>query len=148
MDLNDARKIIDQKMTEHGLTRQGWRFEWGYAKQTFGSCNNALKRIRMSVPLTELNDETQVTDTILHEIAHALAGRPAGHGPAWKAVARSIGCSAARTYGAEVVAPKLKYTATCPGCGKERQKARKTVVSCGRCSPVFDRAFLLTYVEN
>ena len=35
----------------------------------------------------------QVTDTILHEIAHALAGPGAGHGPAWKATASRLGAT-------------------------------------------------------
>ena len=35
----------------------------------------------------------EVKDTILHEIAHALAVARAGHGPAWKTVARRIGAT-------------------------------------------------------
>jgi len=35
----------------------------------------------------------QLTDTILHEIAHALAGPAAKHGPAWKAIARRLGAT-------------------------------------------------------
>lgn len=35
----------------------------------------------------------QVTDTILHEIAHALAGPAARHGPAWKSIARRLGAT-------------------------------------------------------
>ena len=34
-----------------------------------------------------------MTDTILHEIAHAIAGANAGHGPVWKAVAKRIGAA-------------------------------------------------------
>ena len=32
-----------------------------------------------------------VTEVILHEIAHALAGPEAGHGPEWKAIAIRLG---------------------------------------------------------
>ena len=32
----------------------------------------------------------QIRDTVLHEIAHAIAGREAGHGPLWKVTARRI----------------------------------------------------------
>ncbi len=35
----------------------------------------------------------QVRDTVLHEIAHAIAGPEAGHGPLWKATARRIGAT-------------------------------------------------------
>ena len=35
----------------------------------------------------------QIRDTVLHEIAHAIAGREAGHGPLWKVTARRIGAT-------------------------------------------------------
>ena len=35
----------------------------------------------------------QVTDTILHEIAHALVGTAARHGPDWRKAALSIGAT-------------------------------------------------------
>ena len=38
-------------------------------------------------------DPREVRDTILHEIAHALAGAKAKHGPAWKAIARRLGAT-------------------------------------------------------
>ena len=34
--------------------------------------------------------EAEIRDTILHEIAHALAGPEARHGARWKAIARRI----------------------------------------------------------
>jgi len=41
--------------------------------------------------------EEQVRDTILHEIAHAIAGHKAGHGWQWKAECRRIGANPNRT---------------------------------------------------
>ena len=38
------------------------------------------------------SDES-IQDTVLHEIAHALAAPEAGHGPLWKTVARRIGAA-------------------------------------------------------
>ena len=32
-------------------------------------------------------------DNLLHEIAHAIVGREAGHGPLWKVTARRIGAT-------------------------------------------------------
>ena len=37
--------------------------------------------------------EEQLLDTVLHEIAHAIAGHEAGHGLLWKATARRIGAT-------------------------------------------------------
>lgn len=36
----------------------------------------------------------RVRNTVLHEVAHAVAGFDAGHGPRWQAIALSIGCDA------------------------------------------------------
>ena len=36
--------------------------------------------------------ESDFEDVLLHEIAHALVGKP-GHGPEWKKVARRMGCT-------------------------------------------------------
>lgn len=35
--------------------------------------------------------EVQLAGTTIHELAHCLAGGPAGHGSAWKAAAKSLG---------------------------------------------------------
>ena len=44
-------------------------------------------------------NEEEIRDTVLHEIAHAIAGPEAGHGPLWKATARRIGATPrAKTY--------------------------------------------------
>ena len=40
--------------------------------------------------------EVETLATGLLDVAHALAGGKAGHGPAWQAIARRIGCSAER----------------------------------------------------
>jgi hypothetical protein len=40
-----------------------------------GVCRYAMKRIELSVHRVERNDEVEVLDTILHEIAHALSDR-------------------------------------------------------------------------
>lgn len=41
----------------------------------------------------------QIAGTTLHELAHALAGWPAGHGPLWKRAARSLGLRHAEAAG-------------------------------------------------
>jgi hypothetical protein len=51
------------------------------AVRRFGTCRYSRKLITLSRQLIELNDQARVLDTILHEIAHALAGPKTGHGP-------------------------------------------------------------------
>jgi len=92
VDLEDARRLATELMTRHGLA--GWRFELDRAKRRAGICRHQQRTIGLSAPLTRLHPEAEVRDTILHEIAHALAGPRAGHGPAWVATALRIGCLA------------------------------------------------------
>lgn len=104
-------------MYQHGLIGdKGWAFFWDNAKRRLGSCNHHRRIISMSKRLVEINDEIQVRDTILHEIAHALVD-PAlpAHGTVWKIKAQSLGCSAERlAVGAVKVEPT--WEAWCPGC--------------------------------
>ena len=47
-------------------------------------CKEKEKVIQLGRHHAANDPPEQVTDTILHEIAHALAGTAAGHGPAWR----------------------------------------------------------------
>jgi predicted SprT family Zn-dependent metalloprotease len=122
-----------------------WSFQFDRSKVRFGKCNYGKKEISLSRYLVELNDELEVRETILHEIAHALAPRGAGHGAKWRAVAESIGCQAKRCYGEEVARPAPRYKGTCPTCRQVIYRHRRTVIACGRCSPVFDRRFAFVW---
>jgi predicted SprT family Zn-dependent metalloprotease len=66
-----------------------------------------------------------VLDTILHEIAHALAGHKAGHGPAWKAKCAQIGAKPKRCFGREIKMPDGRWRAVCGGCRKLFSQHRK-----------------------
>ena len=84
-----ARELIDT----HGLG--DWTLRFNGARTKLGECRARRKLILLS-RLHAVNDPpAQVTDTILHEIAHALAGPEAGHGPDWKAIARRLGATPA-----------------------------------------------------
>lgn len=131
MDLRLARDLARQLMDSHGL--KDWDFYFDTAKRRFGVCRYREKRISLSAALTHLNTEEEVRDTILHEIAHALAGPRAGHGPLWKAKALQIGCKPERCYGEEIVKPAATYVTECPGCGKRGQAMRMRDVACGAC---------------
>lgn len=50
----------------------------------------------------------QFRDTVLHEIAHAIAGRDVVHGPAWRAVARKVGANPSPRCKTLAVSP-IKY---------------------------------------
>lgn len=61
--------------------------------------------------------EYDVRNTILHELAHAMVGHEAKHGPEWKRVARMIGCNAERCTKPFMASKDYKYKLVCPdGC--------------------------------
>ena len=82
-----ARELMDR----HGLA--DWTFRFSAARRTIGLCNEKEKVIQLGRHHAANDVLAQVTDTILHEIAHALAGAAARHGPAWRRIARSIGAT-------------------------------------------------------
>src|SRR5262245_56808669 len=136
MDLAAAELLALNLMAEHGLPH--WVFAFDRAVCRFGSCNQRKRRITLSTQLTRLNTESEVRDTLLHEIAHALVGVRAGHGPKWRRTALAIGCNALRCYGAEVRTPSHTFVGACPTCDYTIRRARRRRVSCGKCDKRFN----------
>ena len=131
----------------------GCKFKWDNAKLRFGSWQHRRLHafaddeytLTLSKPLCSVNldkIQTQIKDTILHEIAHALVHMVNPHdknvhGLLWQHIARQIGCSGNIYYSGEnIKAVKAKYTLICPTCGKETSmyKRPKRSRSCGACS--------------
>src|SRR5688572_16549717 len=98
MNLYAARDLAHSLLRQHGLHDAGWTFRFDHARRRFGSCRYRAKVVTLSRHLTFLNDEPQVRDTILHEIAHALAGHAAGHGDEWKRMCVTVGANPRRCY--------------------------------------------------
>ena len=72
MELRKASALTHVLMHQHGLSRE-WVFRWQNKKRSLGTCSYNWREIRLSKWYVELNDIDDVKDTILHEIAHALA---------------------------------------------------------------------------
>lgn len=115
MDLNELKLLAEQQMAEHGLC--GWTFCFSKAKRMLGVCKYRAKRIEIAEYYAANSPRETVVDTLLHEIAHALAGSRAGHGPAWKAIAKRLGATprACESSTAVVTQPGA-WQATCPAC--------------------------------
>lgn len=115
MLLQNAQIMALDLMYKHGLTQEGWTFAFDNAKRRLGVCNYTNRQIGLSRYLVVLNEEAQVRETILHEIAHALSmiryGRKAaGHGPLWKKVCEEIGAKPERCCASdEVTMPRGSY---------------------------------------
>src|SRR5689334_17680081 len=124
MDLDELAAMAAAEMRTHGLA--DWTFRLSAAGRRLGVCKYRRKRIEIAAYYARHSPAAAVRDTLLHEIAHALAGPTAGHGPAWKAVAARIGATprACDTSPDTVVKPG-DWRASCGACGKVHHKYRR-----------------------
>jgi hypothetical protein len=144
VEILEARRLAVDLMRRHGLT--GWRLVFDNAKTRAGICRAVPKEIGLSRVLTALHSESEVTDTILHEIAHALVGPAHGHDAVWRARALAIGSSAKRCVSSTAPKPPGPWVGTCPsGHRTTRHRQPTRVQSCGHCSRNFDPLTVLDW---
>lgn len=111
MTEEEVRDLATKLMADHGLS--DWELRIGKAPRAAGRCQSHTQAkmlgllpldsppgtITISGVIAARHPGSEVRDTILHEIAHAL--NPVGvtsHGKEWKAIAVSIGARPERTY--------------------------------------------------
>ena len=150
MNTNDITKLAIDLISQHGLNQ--WRFEYDRAKRRAGLCHYGRKVISLSSYYVEKNIDNleEIKDTILHEIAHAIAGYQAGHGWAWKLVCMRIGANPKRCYDeSEVDMPEGRWKATCPTCSKTFHMHRRPKYNglryCLKCGQEKGRLFYLKH---
>lgn len=125
MDAQAANNLAVELMRKHGLFANGWAFRFDRATRRCGKCRYGSRLIQLSKPFVLVNNENEVRETILHEIAHALTPG-ANHGPVWKLKAQEIGASPKSCADSSTaVAPKGKYEGYCTDCGMTVYKCRK-----------------------
>jgi len=124
MDLKKLEQAALEHLAHYTLT--GWTFGLVDTKRRLGVCKHRSKRIEISEYYALHNTEESVLDTLLHEIAHALAGPEAGHGPVWKEVAARIGATprACDDSPDTVVQPGDWHT-TCSACNHTHYRYRR-----------------------
>lgn len=145
----DAKRLTETLMQKHmpEMVADGWKFSWHNSVRTFGRCHYGFKEISLSTQLVAMNDAERVERTVLHEIAHALAGKKAGHGYKWRAICVRLGGDGIRNWSDENTNPvPPKYIGTCPaGHTSRRYRKPRSIQSCGKCSPVFSREHLIKW---
>ena len=148
MNLLLAQRIAESLMEKWEVGSE-WKFVWSNGKRQLGCIRRSkngsprfVRELRLSRHLVRNNDEDEVRDTILHEIAHIKAGHAAGHGPLWKHWAETVGAKPVRCAEAsEVKMPESKYIVVCTMCENVASKphrrvrlARKYCRDCGEDS--------------
>lgn len=129
--IRQVDELAEALIRHHGLS--DWTFGFDHSTRRAGRCSYHDKRLSISFALACNASDTDVRDTILHEIAHALVGRKHHHDAVWKAKAREIGCSGERCHRLHFAPPR--YSVTCENrCWvhtAERRDARLICRTCG-----------------
>ena len=137
-----ARQLLDT----HGLA--SWSVRLDHARQRCGSCHFKRREITLSRHFVSLNDSVEIEATVLHEIAHALAGPRAGHGQRWQQIAQRIGAPLQTTNDSAVM-PEPAWGLRCVSCAvivarRHRRSLKLDLVRCKHCGP---RLGLLNWVR-
>ena len=124
--LNLARSEMDK----NGLVE--WKLDLDHAKVRAGACFFKEKKISFSRNFIKNSNESEIYDTILHEIAHALVGPKYGHGIVWKNMAKRLGCSAKRCHTLEF--SNYKWIRYCENfCWEQKTHRLKLNLICKKC---------------
>lgn len=83
-------ELIQDTLASRNL--HGWTVIFSRAKNVLGSCSHNTKEITISRRVVE-SDYVKAIDTAMHEVAHAIAGHAAAHGPAWQKIAVELGAT-------------------------------------------------------
>ncbi|SMH30746.1 SprT-like family protein [Rathayibacter oskolensis] len=118
-----------------------WSFAFDHARTRGGACHWGTRRITVSRHLASRWSDEEVRQTLLHEIAHALAGPSAAHGPQWRRIAARLGYTGTRTHSNPTADELAPWVGSCPsGHLFYRHRRPSRPLACGRCARRFDSA--------
>lgn len=119
-----------------------WTFAFDNAKRRAGLCNFTQRRISVSRYLAARFSDDDIHQTLLHEVAHALAGPKAAHSATWKRIARDLGYVGGTTHALETATELAPWVGTCPqGHTVYRHRRPTRPSSCVKCARRFDPRF-------
>lgn len=123
-----ANELMTTNKANRNIKAEGWKFEFNNRANAIGLCRYSNKTIYISTVFADALTNTEVKDTLLHEIAHAMTPGE-GHGVEWKRMARILGCAAkstARLENAEQIQKKYAI------CIRRADGTLEKVSSCSR----------------
>ena len=136
--------LAHRLFVEHSLINYSFGFD--RAVRRAGQCDYRARRITISKHLVNNCSLDQIEQVILHEIAHALVGREAGHSKVWKAQAKEIGYRFEKVDWQAMASDVTGYQGTCPA-GHEHFRIRKPSGprSCRKCAGRYDPRYLISW---
>ena len=147
MNLPDVLDLARSLMERHGVGH--WDVGFDRARRRAGQADHQRRRITLSRHLMALYDESEVRETVLHEIAHARVGPNHGHDAVWRAEARRIGARGERLVDRNAPTIEGPWRGTCPGGHTVNRMRRPTTpASCAQCSRRFALSNLLEWSLN
>ena len=132
----EAQREATALLIQHHLSH--WNFKFDAAKRRLGVCRHQSRTIGLSVAYLSLATKNEIKDVILHEIAHALVGKGHGHDNVWRNKLIEIGGDGQRLYKG-TARVKAKFYGTCPNCGRQIEKHRRTKIACGTCCTKYNQ---------
>ena len=144
-----ALELMGEHLETDAAISGHWSFGFDSAKRRAGLCSYTDRKITISKYLVAIHSLDESRQVMLHEIAHALSGKAAGHGKKWLATAKSIGYRAERFSGKEIAEQTAAWVGYCPA-GHEHYRYRKPrgESSCGVCGRSFSRANLIRWQQR
>jgi len=129
-----AYNWAETMMLRHGLIN--WKLKFDNADRRGGRAHFGLIKFisisRKMVNAISTVSWPEIKNVILHEIAHGVAGVQHGHDASWKAVAKSIGCTADRCHTLQFGTAKYVLKCGCTAWRKPR-KPKKYLSGTYRC---------------
>ena len=108
MNTYEAIKITMKELEKWGLSH--WKVSLNSRlTRALGRCVYSRNEIELQRRYVQENSVEIILDTIRHEIAHALAGYKAGHGPEWRMWARKVGANPEATVDPKTITLKRTY---------------------------------------
>jgi len=92
MDRSDAIKLLRSTLDAHNLGDWGIRLNQNAAAPFLALCSHKDKVIILNAHHVDQHPLVELTNTIKHEVAHAIVGPGNGHNETWANMARAIGC--------------------------------------------------------
>ncbi len=133
-----ARDLMQRHLGRGGPALD-WDFGFDLAASRAGACCFRNREITLSVGYCLASTKDQVRDTILHEIAHVIAGPEAGHGPKWRDAAKRIGCRATRCHSNRYTGARWIGKCGCEGKTHRRQRLSRRIRAHGFCKRCAER---------
>lgn len=135
----EAKQYISE--TCHKYIKEPFEIRYNFKDTAYlGRCQfSSVPRLIFNVPYIkyciEHGEIDEFKTTVLHEIAHVLAGKGHHHDNTWKEKAKEVGIENPQRLSNTTYKRPYKYKLTCPHCGRVTYRTRKPLkdLACGKC---------------